>query len=118
MYQSDTEAADSRTGSSASPKGLGLIAAVFILAAAGLVGVFQAAERYGDGVLVTRYCANPEATVEMIGRILADRRPAGDQSRRPYIIAAKLIYLVPRHEGESLAVYQNRLRQHIERRCR
>ena len=118
MHRSATEAAGLQAGPLAGPKRLGLLVAVFILAAASLVGVFQAAERYGDGVLVTRYCANPEATVEMIGRILADRRPAGDQSRRPYIIAAKLIYLVPRHEGESLAVYQNRLRQHIERRCR
>lgn len=100
-------------------RGAGLIGlgAVFVVAAAVLLGVFRGAEWYAERVSVPRYCADPAAAVTRVGRILSVPRPAGNGATRPYIIAAKLIHLVPQHAGEAIPAYLARLRDEIERRC-
>ena len=100
-------------------RGAGLIGlgAVFVVAAVALLGVFRGAEWYADHVAVPRYCADPAAAVARVGRILSVPRPAGNGATRPYIVAAKLIHLVPQRAGEATPAYLARLRDEIERRC-
>lgn len=98
-------------------RGTALLGAALALAAA-LSAVFSAAEWYGERVSVPRYCDDPEGHVTRVGRILSEPRPAEEDSRRPYVIAAKLLYLVPQQRDEAVADYLARLRHRIEAACR
>ena len=91
---------------------------MFVLAAAGLSFVFQAAGHRADTTLLQRYCDAPKAHVAKVARILGAADPAAGGSRRPYIIAAKLIYIVPQRSGESDAAYLDRLAVRLTRVCR
>jgi len=44
-------------------------------------------------------------------------RPAGGDSARPYLVAAKLLYLVPQAEDETVDAYLIRLRGRIDANC-
>ena len=90
----------------------------FALVAFLLIGTFQGAEWYAGQVSLPRYCDNPEATIGLVHQILTERQPASEESRRPYIIAAKLIYLIPQSDGEALEAYLARLRFRIAESCR
>lgn len=94
------------------------LAVGFGVAALVLVGVFDAAEWYAEQVSIPRYCESPDATLERVRETLSQQRPASEASTRPYVIAAKLIYLVPRNDGESLEAYLGRLRLRIAESCR
>ena len=89
------------------------LAAGFIVVALVLIGVFDAAEWYAEQVSIPRYCESLDATLERVRETLSEQRPASDASTRPYVVAAKLIYLVPRKDGESLEGYLARLRLRI-----
>ena len=93
------------------------IAAVFIIFAILLLFAFNRAERHAEEVSLPRYCDDPDRHVQLVGQILNEENPAGDATRRPYVIAAKLIYIIPRHEGEVIGSYLNRLRQRIADSC-
>jgi hypothetical protein len=90
---------------------LGVVAAALML-------VFRAAEWRSDQVLLPRYCDDPDAHLERVRRILTESDPAGEESRRPYIIAAKLMFLVPQETGESVEHYLTRLRRRLDATCR
>ncbi len=107
--------ASSSRGRGATP--LHLVAG-FAVAALVLIAVFDAAEWYAERVSIPRYCESPEATLERVRETLSQQRPASDASTRPYVVAAKLIYLVPREDGESLEGYLARLRVRIAETCR
>ena len=64
-----------------------------------------------------RYCENPERVLADLRQVLTEKRPAGDAARRPFILAARLSFLVPRNGDEPLEEYLARLRDHIARRC-
>ena len=64
-----------------------------------------------------RYCENPSETMGLVERILTEDEPSGDEARRPYIVAAKLVFLVPQGDGESVADYLSRLEVEITERC-
>ena len=67
-----------------------------------------------------RYCDEPvETTLQRAQQLLTERKPTDDdfESRRPYIVAAKLLFLLPRSDGESTDVYLARIRQHLQREC-
>jgi hypothetical protein len=49
---------------------------------------------------------------------MSERRPAGEESRRNYIVAAKLTFLVPRTADEPLDAYLQRVRRRLEQQCR
>ena len=66
---------------------------------------------------MSRYCDGPEAHLALVERILTETEPAGEGSRRRYIIAAKLIYLIPQEDGESNQDYLRRLDQRIRQTC-
>jgi hypothetical protein len=91
---------------------------VVIAASVALGAIFQGAEWYAGNVAMPRYCSDPATTLARVERILTEDRPAGDQATRPYVIAAKLLYLVPRAQAESVSVYSARLRRQIEASCR
>ncbi len=87
------------------------------IAALTMTGVFRAAEWRADNVLLPRYCDDAQAAVALVGRILTSPEPAGFGSTRPYVVAAKLMFLIPRAPGEGTDTYLARLREHIEARC-
>jgi hypothetical protein len=93
------------------------IAAVFIFFGAVLLFVFNRAEHHADDVSLPRYCVDPDRHVELVEKILREKNPAGDDARRPYVIAAKLIYIIPRRESEPLQSYLLRIRQRILDSC-
>ncbi len=94
------------------------LAVGFVAAALILTGIFDAAEWYAGQVSISRYCGNPDATLELVREILSEQRPASEGSTRPYVVAAKLIYLIPQKDGESLENYLARLRLSIAESCR
>ena len=73
---------------------------------------------YGRQVSIPRYCVDTVQTVHILERVLLEPDPAGEESRRPYIIAAKLLFLLPRNQDEPVAEYLRRVRAELESRCR
>lgn len=73
---------------------------------------------YTGAVSLPRYCANPSDAMFYLEKVLTETRPAKDESRRPYLIAAKLIYLIPQQRDESVQDYLKRLRVRISEQCR
>ncbi|MDP6967691.1 MAG: hypothetical protein QGG88_01095 [Gammaproteobacteria bacterium] len=72
---------------------------------------------YSRSVSMPRYCDDPAAALDYLQQIISQPTPAGDKARRPYLIAAKLLYLVPRKSAEPLQDYLYRVRGHIEMQC-
>lgn len=89
----------------------------FAVAAFVLIGIFNSAEWYADRVAMPRYCADPSAAVARVHHILTQPPSAEGSTSRPYLVAAKLIYLVPRRSGESVQNYTARLHREIKTDC-
>ena len=83
-----------------------------------LLGIATWANRYSANVSVPRYCKDPQQAVHYLEKVINETRPAGDEARRPYLIAAKLLYLMPRHSEESIENYLSRVGETIRRECR
>ena len=83
-----------------------------------LLFVFQASGWYAGQVSLPRYCEQQALTLQHIVSINSHNRPAGDNSRRDFIIAAKLEFLLPRMADEPVDAYIHRLRTQLEERCR
>jgi len=94
------------------------IGAIFMITAGAMWMIFNSAQWYADNAALPRYCVDPETTVELVAQILTSENPAGDETRRPYVIAAKLIFLVPRTDDEPFPAYLTRLRKRIAETCR
>jgi len=91
-----------------------LVAVVLVL----LLGISLWLKWYTGTVSMPRYCQNPYETVQYLEKVLRDKNPAKDQSRRPYLIAAKLIYLIPQLSNESIEDYLQRVQIRIAEQCR
>ncbi len=72
---------------------------------------------YANQVTLPRYCDKQEETLQHLEQVLKEPEPAGDESRIPYIIAAKLIFLLPKQTGESIPDYLERVRVHLWKTC-
>ncbi len=81
--------------------------------------ISQAIKWYSTSVTLPRYCEDPEQALHHLEEIITKPSPAGNtrESRRPYIIAAKLIYLVPQESNESVKHYLHRVRTELSQRC-
>jgi len=83
-----------------------------------LLLVFYASRWYVAQVSLPRYCQQPELVLQRLAAINTESRPAGDKSRRDYIVAAKLEFLVPARADEPIETYLQRLRLQLEEKCR
>lgn len=90
---------------------------VFALTAAIMLFIFNSADWYAKNAALPRYCEDPQQAVEIVREILTSDTPGEGQERRPYIVAAKLIFLVPQEEDEALDAYMIRLRVRISEAC-
>lgn len=79
--------------------------------------IAQAIKWYSHSVTLPRFCDDPELALHHLQEIVTQQSPAGDDSRRPYIIAAKLIFLVPQKSDEPVTDYIHRVRRHLNQRC-
>jgi hypothetical protein len=73
---------------------------------------------YTGAVSLPRYCDNPADTMHYLEKVLTERTPAKNEPRKPYIIAAKLIYLIPQQRNESVPEYLERLKVRLGEQCR
>ena len=72
---------------------------------------------YAQQVALPRYCQQPELALQRLAAVVTENRPAGDGPRRDYIVATKLLHLVPRGVDEPLDAYLQRVRNRLRRRC-
>lgn len=72
---------------------------------------------YSRTVLLPRYCGKIEQTLDYLERILTQPRPAAGGERREYLIAAKLMFLMPQQTGEPDDAYLARIRSDLHERC-
>jgi len=90
---------------------------VFVVTTAVLLLVFSAAEQYAERSAIPRYCADKTGVIERVGIILTTGEPVGQANKRPFIVAAKLIFLIPQRDDEDVAAYLERLRLHLFQTC-
>lgn len=83
-----------------------------------MLSVPSAIEWYSNQVSLPRYCADPDQALHYLEANLRSEKPAGNESRRPYLIAAKLLFLVPRKAEESIPHYLQRVELEILSHCR
>jgi len=83
-----------------------------------LLFISFAAQWYGRNVTMPRYCEDPVGVIERVREVLINNEPAGGGDRKPYIIAARLTFLLPRESDEQLELYIERLQRHIDVQCR
>ncbi len=93
------------------------ILVVFALTTLVMLFIFNSADWYANRAALPRYCSNPQQSVEIVREILTSDTPGEGKKRRPYIVAAKLVFLVPQEEGEAMDAYMSRLRQRISEAC-
>lgn len=94
-------------------RALRLVAVVLVI----MLAISAAAQWYARSVTLPRYCQDPVQTLTRVQQLLTERQPAGDGDRKPYIIAARLTFLIPREGNEPLNQYLDRLQRHIDRQC-
>jgi len=83
-----------------------------------LLGISTAAQWYSTNITMPRYCDDPVQILERVRKVLTEKTPAGDGDRKPFIIASRLTFLIPREQDESLNNYLFRLQQHLDQQCR
>jgi len=72
---------------------------------------------YSGQVSMHRYCENTQETMQHLERILREPEPAGRENRQPYLVAAKLLFLLPRQPEEDIPAYLRRVEAHIQLQC-
>ena len=93
------------------------LAAVFVVTALTMVLIFRFAGWRAENALLPRYCEDPRASIEHVRRIIEEGGPQQGEKRRPYIIAAKLLFLVPQEVDESNAAWLARIQRRLSERC-
>ncbi len=90
---------------------------VFAVTGVALLSVFAGAEQYAERSTVPRFCADPSDVLDKVKLILTKEQPVGQGSKRPFIIAAKLIFVLPQKDNESTREYLERLQRHLDKIC-
>lgn len=93
------------------------ISIVLAVTALVMLLIFAAAQWYANNSSLPRYCNEPSAAIEHVRKILTTKNPVGEQSKRPYAVAAKLLFLIPRQDGETVQSYLERLDSRIKDAC-
>ena len=93
------------------------ILAVFLFTSVTMLLTFHGAQWYADNSALPRYCENPAQTVAQVREILTEPSPGVGKPKRPYVVAAKLIFLVPRGDAEPLQSYLERVQARISEKC-
>jgi hypothetical protein len=73
---------------------------------------------YTQQVSIPRYCEDIAQTLHYLRKVVTEDRPAGDDARKPYLIAAKLLFLVPRQGDEPVDDYLDRVEHYLQGKCR
>lgn len=102
------------TGNETSFRPVRLILVILLI----LLSISMLAQWYGMNVTMPRYCQYPGGVIGRVQQVLNEKQPAGEGDRKPYIIAARLMFLVPRYSDENQDDYILRLQQHIDKQCR
>ncbi|MCU7835890.1 MAG: hypothetical protein KZQ83_11650 [gamma proteobacterium symbiont of Taylorina sp.] len=86
--------------------------------------ISQAIQWYSRSVTLPRFCEDPQLSLHHLQEIITQQPPhvkiaelAGREARKPYIIAAKLIYIIPQKANESIEDYIHRVHQELSQRC-
>lgn len=79
--------------------------------------VSYASQWYAQKFSMPRYCAEPGRYIERVAEIINNTDLMENDSRREYLVAAKLNYLAPRQSAEPLDSYLKRLRSRLEETC-
>lgn len=82
-----------------------------------LLLIFSASRWYAAQISLPRYCEQTELVLQRLAAINTESRPAGDQSRRDYIVAAKLEFLLPARSDEKVDAYLLRLKNLLAEKC-
>lgn len=90
-----------------------ILSVVIILA---LISI--ASQWYAEQVSLPRYCVEPGVFVQRIADISSADKDIEGETRRNYMIAAKLEFIEPRNSGEPEQAYLHRLRHRLEEKCR
>ena len=77
-----------------------------------------ASQWYAEQVSLPRYCAEPRVIIQRIADMNSADKSIEGETRRNYMIAAKLEFIEPRNSGEPEQAYLHRLRQRLEEKCR
>lgn len=93
---------------------LGLFAGVLAL----LLLVSASADWYSREVSLPRYCDEPEDALARLETLRSGAPQSLDESRRDYMVAAKLEFILPRASGEPEALYRLRVLQALRKQCR
>jgi len=72
---------------------------------------------YARQISLPRYCDNPQLALHHLEQLLIETRPAGNESRRSYIIAAKLLFLIPQQLNETVPDYLARVEMRLREQC-
>ena len=94
------------------------IISVIVVSGIVMMFTFNMVEWYGEKNAIPRFCKEPDLHVALVREILTKSNPVGDQAKRPYIVAAKLIFLIPQKDGEDVDAYIFRLQQKLAVECR
>lgn len=70
-----------------------------------------------ENILIPRYCEQQQETLDQLRQLLLAETPVENDSRRSYMIAAKLLFLQPQQANESIDEYILRLRDFLKERC-
>nr|VFK18325.1 MAG: hypothetical protein BECKLFY1418C_GA0070996_104126 [Candidatus Kentron sp. LFY] len=82
-----------------------------------LVGISRWSQWYATEISMPRYCEDPDKSLALLRAVMSEARPAGDEARRPYLVAAKLLFLVPRDPDEPTPAYLARIRRYLDGHC-
>ncbi len=63
---------------------------------------------YSEEVSMPRYCENPAQALSYLQKVINNEQPAGNEPRKPYLIAAKILYIIPQQSNEETEAYLNR----------
>lgn len=83
-----------------------------------LVLVSEGAGWHSSQVSLPRYCDEPEVALARLAALHSGEDRLLAESRRHYMVAAKLEFLLPRASGESAQAYRRRLSDELRKHCR